>query len=359
MAEINNLQKSVINKQDKMVKSVEAEVVKRYKAMNNQIIADITEIYKKYDLPKYTDGKVDPAKTAAFMRKSIKVGDKAKLSRLAQLQQQIAAYLSKALKSKDNYILAMAKEAFEDSYYWNAWAASETLGISIKYPLLDDKTIQSAIDNPFSIFNLSAKTQSKINATQTARKVLSDKINREIELAIARGDDLLSIAKRMDILMGFRDAKTGKMIVGGITKKGATYDSIRIVRTELLRLFALAHDQEFQQSHKAGLKEGFDVRLQLVSTLDDRTRPQSAQMDGAMSREDGKFKYPDGGYYTTHNTGNPAWDINDREATIEVTPGYEPQLRRTKDNGIIPNMTFRSWADKIGITKNKYGQYLF
>jgi len=154
--------------------------------------------------------------------------------------------------------------------------------------------------------------------------------------------------------LGFRDSKGN--IIKGINKKGQTYKSLRIARTELLRTLSDGRIAQFLETKDQLKDEGIEPKLQLVATLDTRTRAQSARMDGQYSDAEGKFKYPDGQWHYPHNTGNAAWDINDREVVIQVMEGLEPVIRRSRKEGIIPNQTFKEWAEKTGITKSLYGE---
>ncbi len=132
----------------------------------------------------------------------------------------------------------------------------------------------------------------------------------------------------------------------------------RVLRTESHRLSELAHNEEFLDAQNQGVNSD----NQLLSVLDDRVRPQSAQMDGQLSSEsndEGKFKYPNGTIAIVGNTGNPAYDINDRERSIQIIDGISPALRRSREDGIIPFISYRDWAKSKGLGKNVYGATLF
>ena len=142
------------------------------------------------------------------------------------------------------------------------------------------------------------------------------------------------------------------------TLTSLTKDAERIVRTESHRLVEKSHNEVFLETKKFGI----DTQMQLVATLDNRTRPQSAQMDGASSNDEGEFKYPDGNYYIPGDPAMPAkWAINDRERAIQIIDGETPPLRRTGRGieGITEYKTFEKWSKDKGLTKNIYGQILF
>jgi SPP1 gp7 family putative phage head morphogenesis protein len=137
--------------------------------------------------------------------------------------------------------------------------------------------------------------------------------------------------------------------------------SLRIVRTETHKVIENGHYHELLHAHN----QGVDTKLQIIATLDDRTRPQSAQMDGNFSYQGddesliGLFQYPDGKWYVMGNTGIAEWDINDRETSIQVIDDISPQLRRTREDGIIPFKPYKEWAKEKGLTRNVYGALLF
>jgi hypothetical protein len=102
----------------------------------------------------------------------------------------------------------------------------------------------------------------------------------------------------------------------------------------------------------------------VVAVLDDRTRPQSAQVDGEYENEDGFFEYPGGVLVRVPgNSGVAAWDINDREVVVDEVEGLEPETRRVRNpetgrNEVISWRNFRTWAQENGLKRNAYGQYL-
>ena len=75
---------------------------------------------------------------------------------------------------------------------------------------------------------------------------------RVVELGIANGDTLIDIGVKADQILGLRDTD-GKLLDGVVAKAGMTYDSLRIVRTELGRSYADAQQQIFEEAKKQGL----------------------------------------------------------------------------------------------------------
>ncbi len=177
-------------------------------------------------------------------------------------------------------------------------------------------------------------------------------IMRVVELGIANGDTLIDIGVRADQILGLRDVD-GKLLDGVVAKAGMTYDSLRIIRTELGRSYADAQQQIFEEAKDQGL----NIRYMYVATMDNRTRRQSAKMDGQISDEQGRFQYPDGNWYYIHNTGHPEWDINDRCDTVPILD--DGVGVRKQGAGVVPYQTFEEWAMSSGLDKSKYGELYF
>jgi hypothetical protein len=49
-------------------------------------------------------------------------------------------------------------------------------------------------------------------------------------------------------------------------------------------------------------------------------------------------------------------DINCRCTVIDVIEGLEPELRRTREDGVQPYQTFATWADAHGVDGSRYGE---
>jgi hypothetical protein len=134
----------------------------------------------------------------------------------------------------------------------------------------------------------------------------------------------------------------------------------RILRTETHRVQSAGH-YAASESAKAN---GARIRRRVIAVLDDRTRPQSAQVDGQYENEDGFFEYPGGVLVRVPgNSGVAAWDINDREVVVDEVEGLEPETRRVRNprtgrNEVISWRNFRTWAQENGLKQNAYGQYL-
>jgi hypothetical protein len=89
------------------------------------------------------------------------------------------------------------------------------------------------------------------------------------------------------------------------------------------------------------------------ATLDRETRPSHGMMDGKKRNADGFFDGP--GKYRTPYPGWSGLPAEERDGcrcslSFEVK-GYKPELRRTREDGIIPYVTWSKWAKSKGWTK--------
>ena len=145
----------------------------------------------------------------------------------------------------------------------------------------------------------------------------ADAITKIIAVGRNEGLAIPDIQKKVDIVMGFRDAqgritdKSKKLIEAGkfTHRNGSIYETYRIARTEVMRMNAFAKYDQFLDLRK---RYGDKVRLKLISTIDGRERSQSALMNGQISSPMGLFLYPDGKYYSK-GTQPAKWSIMDRE----------------------------------------------
>ena len=115
---------------------------------------------------------------------------------------------------------------------------------------------------------------------------------------------------------------------------------MRILRTEGQTAANAAQTDSYTKARAQGV-DGIRV---FDATLDGRTRPVHGEADGQHEDKEGMFSL--GGEKTPY----PAWAglsagnrINCRCRTRFQIEGYAPQLRRTRDEGIIPYATFIDW----------------
>ena len=169
------------------------------------------------------------------------------------------------------------------------------------------------------------------------------KLNSTLTQGLIQGKSFANVA---------RDMRTVLM--------GSANQAITVVRTEGVRNM----NAGAWASHNNGLSEGIDLQRMDVETLDGRTRAQSQSVDGQIADENGFFHYP-GGLLVTFpgNSGNPAFDINERGTVAEIIEGQEPEQRRgrnpaTGKTEIMSYKTFDEWAADNNLKRNKTGRWV-
>lgn len=186
----------------------------------------------------------------------------------------------------------------------------ESLPPAKHYEVLPKSAPFKYTNRVFTEKSVSVRSQ---KAADTITKIIAD--GRNDGLAIK------DIQKKIDIVMGFRDAqgrytdKSKALIEAGkfTHRNGSIYETYRIARTEVMRMNAFAKFDMFNE-----MKSKYsNMRLKLKATLDGRERTQSKVMDGFISTASGLYMYPDGIYYRLGSS--PAqWCINDRETQYIV-----------------------------------------
>lgn len=215
--------------------------------------------------------------------------------------------------------------------------------------------ITESIQNKFGdkkIYIPRVGTLSSLLSNNRAKEIAQ--IQSAIAQAIINGDSRRDMHKVIQNIIGRELKKDGK-----IALTGAKASASRIIRTETNRIMNLgAYAQAFEAS-----SQGVNVKRELASVLDNRTRAQSASMDGQRREINKPFTYPGGiKAMTPGTTGVKKYDINDRETVITIVNDESPQIRtgrnpETGENEVFEYKSFGDWAKEQGLKKNIYGEY--
>lgn len=292
-----------------------------------------------------------------------------KFNRLTKLQSEIKQmYMSFASKSGliiENISFVGFSNAYYRSQYESSWMANFSTGILPKqlaeytvYGTTESwKSITSTIEKTYgdaALYKAQGGTLLEALTKNKNQEVL--KIQNSITQGLLQGKSYTKMAQDIKNVIGATAIKNGE-----ITTTGAMANSMRIIRTESNRTMNAGH---YANSKYIGSK-GIDVKRRLVSVLDNRTRSQSARMDGQTVGVDEPFKYPNGAtaMYPS-NTGVAKYDINDRETVIDIIDDKEPSIRTgrnpiTGKNETFTYKNFDEWRKENGLIKNKYGEILF
>lgn len=245
---------------------------------------------------------------------SISSNEKLYARELAKIEQYIiSAYGVMFADFKELIVVGLNASAIEQRYL-----AELALGSQIKW---NKAKLYKALPQtqPFEITNriLSQKSILRRNKVLAGRvtNVIKNSLSSELKKSISE------TTKNVEIELGFR-TKDGRMTqevlqllkAGKLSPtNGHFYQAYRIARTEQLRMASIQANnvtEELQTKYD-------DVRLKMISKLDSRTRPQSREMNGFISRKDLKFKYPNGKWYR-HGQQPVQYLVMDREATVTI-----------------------------------------
>lgn len=310
MADYDKLQEGVNKKLTKNTVDKVKSVGRIYKESLDKIRAEMVILYEKYSV----DGKLTMGKMTQFKR-------------LKSLEKNIVGILNKMYPLIRTSIKSGINIQTQEAFWGEAWAVDNGWGVRLNWGVVPEHIMKAANLNPLTA-----------NALKDLGTVGRISIRNTIMAGIAEGSGIQEMARTIKKSVQVNYNRAAK-----------------IIRTEFHRVQELGKYGEFEKAQGFGL----EPRLKLLAVLDDRTRSQSARMDNQLSNPEGKFKYPDGGYYIAGNSGYAKWDINDRETTIQIIDNEDPLLRRTKRDGVIPFQSFETWAKDRGITRNIYGQKLF
>lgn len=289
-------------------KAIDRALLRMYKDAFDRTSTDIAKLYAKVGLSSPENG--------VYIRKE----DAIRYNQLANRLQNLADEMDKLRKSGTKLTEETSAQAIQDSYYRNAWAYEQAVGIKLGIPALPVSAIRAAVYSDISgltfIKTWAKNTTAGIYSTQSA-----------IMRGITNGDSYTKIARAIKDQFD----------------KGLS-DALRVVRTEAGRCWS----EGAEDAHNAALDAGLQVRKRWSATLDKRTRPSHGHLDGSYADENGLFWLDGLSAPQPREFGDPANDCNCRCAAYDVLDGIKPSVRRIRDEGIQDYITFDDWAAAKG-----------
>lgn len=255
-----------------------------------------------------------------------------KYKRLDSLKQQIEQELYNLTGVKPIIDKSIQSSVIQ-GYYTSNWAVESSTGLDFNLPILNKEAIKASLLNPVDA----------IKWADRLKKNLADTI-QQTQNAITQG-----------IIQGKGYQETARNLKNALD---ISYNkSIRIIRTESHRAQVEGRNTSVENILPKAKRLGLEPKKILRAVRDNRTRPQSAYMDGKEAGEDGLFEYPEGVRGLPGQTGRPEWDINDRESIVTEFSNWSPEIRE-KRKGLQEQYgsNFTEWAKKKGLSKNIYGQ---
>ncbi len=301
----------------KILQNEESSIIKLYGTALYEIRKILKELYDKYA----EDGKLTNAQMTKY-------------NRLKSVQDQVESILKKKLKEVDSLTKLLTKEQYQEAFYRHAYAIDQAGGMALNWGLIPEQAVEEAMKSPFSkLASSKALSQSR---TETV-----EKIRQEIGLSIIRGDSYEVLANRIDSILGVTVSGNKATYTG----KGASYRSLMVARTEGQRVLVDGHEKATAQAREMGC----NIETIWDATLDGRTRPSHAALDGKPKDDPDKGWFvPEIGWVSAPlHSGVASFDINCRCRTRDQVKGYPPQERYVRGDGIKPYQTYAQWKEDV------------
>ena len=306
------LQKQVWRKIDLIENKFERLLASNYRTALDEIRIALSKVYEKYAKA----GKLTHAEMSKY-------------NRLTSLEKQLAEILGPELGRNGRLLDKLATVQYEESFYRHAWALDQHTGVALKWGLLNPKQVEAAVKGAGwrELHDIAVKTWKRDSLA---------KLDRTITQGLIQGQSYPKMARAIkhDVL------------------QSSMANATRIARTEGQRA---AVQGQIANADKAG-DLGVKVRRIWDATLDRRTRPEHGALDGQAADEEGMFHTSVGPVAGPLQSGNASFDVNCRCRLREEVEGYEPGVRRIRDEGVQPYETYDTWATRHGV--KSYEKYL-
>lgn len=235
-----------------------------------------------------------------------------KYNRLATAEKQLLQAVDPATRKVLRTINRLGPEQYDAAFFHYAWAVDNATGLRLAWGVLNRDVILENLANEFAKIS---KTRYAGNVQLTVRSALNK--------GLAQGKGYTAMVKDLRIAIN------------------STYaEALRILRTEGQTAVNAGADDAYTWAKRKGV----EMAERWDATLDDRTRPEHGAADGQVRGEDGLFTV--GGEkarYPADSNLSAANRIQCRCRLRAEIEGYSPQLRRTRDGGVIPYQTFEQW----------------
>jgi SPP1 gp7 family putative phage head morphogenesis protein len=321
--------KKALDKADRIISFTSDTLIKSYKTALIDVRSKLADLYSRF----LTLEEPTKAQLTQFMR-------------LSNIEKEIVSIMKPYLSANEALLKDMSVLGVDTGFFNNAWAVDQATGVSQSWGMIDDVSVRAAA----GIGGDSGELKGLLTAKEIKQhqKVLEDAftnynkdtakwISQDIRQGIIQGESVPKIAKRL------RDS--------AITK---SYNSAMVIaRTETLRAMGIGNQVAYDQARDAGVQiiETWDA------TLDSRTRASHASADGKIKDNvTGMYSVFGGEYPGPRRTGIAKEDINCRCISVGEVGGLSPELRALQNEGMEPYQSFETWANKQGITANRFGE---
>ena len=300
-------------------KECEEEIVRIYSEALDEIRKELRALYRKYQ----EDGALSNA-------------DKTVYNRLKQLESQIKDLLNRKNEEVGELLERLVSDQFEESFYRMAYSFDAAGRIELQWGLIPEAAVEELIRSP-----LDKLFQSE--AVKAAGEGAFERIRKDLELALVRGDSFQTLSRRIAKALGID--KTGNGYAYG--RRGLAAKAMTIARTEGMRALNMGHRRAYDEAREMGC----DLIEMWDATLDSRTRPSHGALDGQYrDEENGGWFVPELGRYVPGpgQSGVASFDINCRCRTTAHVKGFPPTGRYVRGKGTDePYITYSEWKRRL------------
>jgi len=285
---------------DRITNSTRKNIIKAYSESLNSVRSKMAFIFEKYS----TDGVLTYA-------------DMAKYNRLVNLEKEIRDELYGLTGENAKAIRTLSGDVYQESYYRTAHALEFEAQAKLSYGMINPKVIEASIQNPLSGLKLD-------DVLIKNRNNIITNVRQQITQGLILGESYPKIARRM------KD-----------TFEGDAAKALRVARTESHRVQTEGRLASMDHAQSKGVKM---VKV-WVASLDAAVRDTHAALDGQKVGMDELFYIRGMSAKAPGLFGIAAEDINCRCTVRAEIEGYAPELRRSREDGIIPYSDYKSWKD--------------
>lgn len=233
------------------------------------------------------------------------------------LEKQIANYMNiindDDVKNIDDYL----KEVYSNGFMCEQYRLMAN-GLNITMPI-NQKLLEKAVNTTFDDIPLSTRIYENVNKAK--RNIISE-ISRGLSIGMSNQDMARNLKNSMGVSM--RKAFQIAQNEGARVRQSAIYDNMVEAK-----------------------KKGADIVKQWSATLDGKTRPVHAELDGQYAEIDEYFKYSGGKVFAPKQFGIASEDINCR-CTLLTVPRWDITDKHWQiDNETKELVEVKNYADWV------------
>ena len=280
----------------------------------DEIRSEMSKIFEKYAV----DGILTKAEMSRY-------------ARYTSMEQSILSKLDPAIKANLATLKRLQPEQYNAAFFQSAWVIDNAASVRLSWGIINTKAIRAAyaITDPEN----KAMAEALKNYSMTARR----KIRVALNDGLAQGKSYIQMAR--DLKNALNKIHSSAML---------------IVRTEGQAAIAAGTADAYDRA----LEQGIEGAVTWSSTLDYKTRRPTKYsnadhrvMDGQVRDAEGLFHFESTGETAPY----PCWEGLSAEQRCNCRcrirmdiAGYSPELRRTRENGLIPYQSYADWSENYG-----------